>query len=325
MKKNDNTNILYWIIALLALIVIGWLGYFLGQNGTTNDNEKQVETEVTIITADCWVKCDTKQIEDSLKQIALLSNTEFNIMNFDTDKIAKTIYEDSKLQFLPAVLFSDNSITQISDFLTITDSWLYNLNIWATYDPNAEPLDVKAILWEIKKDSYIEWNKDATITWIDYSDLECPYCAKVYSNWTPDALKEKYWEDINFIFQSFPLAFHKNAEIGALIIECLGKEKWSEWFYGLIKKSFDEKNSNKDFLIKEAIKLWANEKSLNKCVEDKEFLEKIEKQASLWTEKFWITGTPWNVIINNKTWEYEIVSWALPTSNFIQVIDWLLK
>jgi protein-disulfide isomerase len=28
--------------------------------------------------------------------------------------------------------------------------------------------------------NYIEGNEDAKITWLEYSDLQCPYCAKLY-------------------------------------------------------------------------------------------------------------------------------------------------
>ena len=47
----------------------------------------------------------------------------------------------------------------------------------------------------------------------------------------------------------------------------------------------------------------------------------METGASL----FWITGTPGNILINNTTGEYEVISWAYPTSAFEAIIDKLLK
>jgi len=38
-------------------------------------------------------------------------------------------------------------------------------------------------------------------------------------------LEKKYGKDLNQVFQSFPLDFHKNAMSGAEALECLGKEK----------------------------------------------------------------------------------------------------
>jgi protein-disulfide isomerase len=37
--------------------------------------------------------------------------------------------------------------------------------------------DLKAL----KDNSYIKGNSDAKITRIEYSDLECPYCAKLHN------------------------------------------------------------------------------------------------------------------------------------------------
>jgi hypothetical protein len=73
-----------------------------------------------------------------------------------------------------------------------------------------------------------------------------------------------------------------------------------------------------------AVALWANEQSLTKCVEDTVFDAKITKQSQRGTTLFWVTGTPGNVLINRKTWEYSVISWAYPTSEFIKVIE-LLK
>jgi protein-disulfide isomerase len=63
----------------------------------------------------------------------------------------------------------------------------------------------------MKTSAFIKGNTDAKITWIEYSDLECPYCAKLHNSGTPEDLREKYGDKMNQIFQSFPLEFHDNA------------------------------------------------------------------------------------------------------------------
>jgi hypothetical protein len=40
---------------------------------------------------------------------------------------------------------------------------------------------------------------------------------------------------------------------------------------------------------------------------------------------FWITWTPWSILINNETLEYWVISWAYPKENFIKIIDKLLQ
>jgi protein-disulfide isomerase len=67
-------------------------------------------------------------------------------------------------------------------------------------------------LQAVKDSSYIKGNKDAKITWIEYSDLECPYCAKLHNAGTVEALTEKYGDKLNIMYNHFPLDFHKNAQ-----------------------------------------------------------------------------------------------------------------
>ncbi|MBT3727412.1 thioredoxin domain-containing protein [bacterium] len=59
------------------------------------------------------------------------------------------------------------------------------------------------------------------MTWIEYSDLECPFCSRMHESGTPDALKKIYENDLNIIFQHSPLSFHQNAQDAAEITECL--------------------------------------------------------------------------------------------------------
>jgi protein-disulfide isomerase len=183
----------------------------------------------------------------------------------------------------------------------------------------------KKVLEDIKSNSYLKWNKDAKVTWIEYSDLECPFCAKLHNSGTPEALEKKYSKDLNQVFQNFPLAFHKNALSWAEALECLGEEKWVDAYYELKHISFKNEKSDLSFLIDEAVKLWANKDKITKCIADKTFADKIDKQQKTGTERFGVTGTPWNVLINNETWEYSVISWAYPASSFEEIIDKLLK
>jgi predicted DsbA family dithiol-disulfide isomerase len=71
--------------------------------------------------------------------------------------------------------------------------------------------------------------------------------------------------------------------------------------------------------------LGANKDTITKCIDAKTFDKKIKNQQATWTKEFWVTGTPWNVLINNETGEYEVISGAYPTDSFVKIIDKLLK
>jgi protein-disulfide isomerase len=268
-------------------------------------------------------------IVSQLRQVPSLVSADIKELDY-SDEWAKEILTKNGLIKLPAVILNNN-VAELAKFLKPTPENKFNLELGATFDPTAERSEKwfllldKKVLEEIKKDSYMKGNKDAKITWIEYSDLECPFCAKLHNSWTPEALEKKYWDDLNQVFQSFPLDIHKNALPWAEALECLGKEKWSEAYYELIHISFKNEKSDQSFLIDEAVKLWANKESITKCIEDKTFADKINKQQSTWTKEFRVTWTPWNVLINNETWEYEVISWAYPADYFINIIDKLLK
>ncbi len=58
-------------------------------------------------------------------------------------------------------------------------------------------------------DSPLLGNQNAPITIVEFSDFECPYCAKRAPS--VKALQKKYPGKIKVVFKHFPLSFHKNA------------------------------------------------------------------------------------------------------------------
>jgi len=353
-KKNTNYTWLLSVIIIL-LIAIMWEIYYFNTNNnisvqttektetkteekaTKNDVSKtEVKTEtpsIVIVTDKRCSKeeCNTDSIISQLKQqIPVLANNKIKVIDY-SDNNAKKILKETWVKLLPAIIFSNNSINQLKDYLLPTKDWKYSLQVGAKFDPTAKISDKgfkildKKVLENIKSNSYLKWEKNAKITWLEYSDLECPFCAKLHNSGTPEELEKKYGKKLNNYFQSFPLGFHKNALPGAEALECLGKEKWSDAYYALKHIAYNQKNSDTNFLIDEAVKLWANKDTITKCINNKTFANKINTQQKTWADTFGITGTPGNVLINNETGEYKVISGAYPTSEFEKVIDKLLK
>ncbi|USN57876.1 MAG: thioredoxin domain-containing protein [Candidatus Peribacteria bacterium] len=139
--------------------------------------------------------------------------------------------KDEGITTLPAAIFSRNGITGLDAYLNQLPSGNYSLALGSTFDPFAKRSErgflvmEKAILDTIKSGAYVKGNTAAPITWLEYSDLECPYCARLHNSGTPKEIMEKYGESINMIFQHFPLDFHANAKPGAEVLECLAAQK----------------------------------------------------------------------------------------------------
>lgn len=287
---------------------------------------------ITVIDDNRCTNCQTDLLVKQLEVIPFVKKSKIIKKDFYYEWINDYLKENY-IKYLPAIIFSTNDIddSAMKPYLTELNSWEYSLNVWSNYDPFVVRSDKgfllldKEKLQEVKNNSYIKWKNDAKITWIEYSDLECPYCAMLHNSDVEERLKEKYGDNLNIIFNHFPLDFHKNAMPWAQILECVWEQLWSDAFYSLIDKSYSEENSNKDFLIDEAVKLWSDKEELESCLDDNRYEEKIDSQMLVWAELFWITWTPWSVLINNETGEYEVLAWAYPYESFETIVDNLLK
>ena len=350
---NNKNNIQMGVIIAL-LVVIAIMGFFLGKssNGNVaNTNTPGVqqdyeELSITVIDDKRCVNCPTTAIVDQLKQLPSIANAEVTVKDFSDTGVAEYL-EENNIKALPLFIFSTNNFDvsndpvqldqngqptpKLNNFLVANAEGDYTLEVGSTFNPfetrseNGYLVIDQDQLKSIKDSSLIKGNTDAKITWIEYSDLECPYCAKLHNAGTVEDLTAKYGDNLNIIYNHFPLGFHDNAQPGAEILECLGEQEWTEAFYSLIKKAYTDKKSTKSYLIDEAVALWASEDALNECLDSGKFTAKVKDGMATATELFGITGTPGNVLINNETGEYEVISWAYPTSAFEEIIDGLLK
>lgn len=189
-------------------------------------------------------------------------------------------------------------------------------------------------LEQVKKvtseNTHILWNPDAEITWVEYSDIECPYCKKLHQSWTIEEIMKEYDWKVNFIFKQFPLAFHKQAQMEAEAVLCAWELWWKDKYYDFITQAFNGSKWNGESYTKESIsklggELWIDEKKLLSCIESWKFKQQAQDEMEEWSTLFGITWTPWNVLINNKTGKWDKLPWAYPTWSFKQKIDSLLE
>lgn len=288
---------------------------------------------VTIIGDKRCTSCVTQEIEDSLKRIPFLSSAQFIEKDFSDDGTSDYLKKNS-IALLPAFIFSTNKMDDegaLQESLAKLPNGEFSLAVGSKFDPFAKRSDKgflvldKSKLEALKKDSYIDGNEKAKITWIEYSDIECPYCQKLHNSGTIEALKAKYGDNLNRVFQNFPLSFHKDALPAAQILECLGKEAGAKTYYDFLQKAYKSEKSDTNSLLGFAQELGVDTGKIEVCTDANTYLPKIQKEIDTGKELFGIEATPGSVLINNETGEYEIVSGALPTETFEKVIDKLLK
>ena len=88
-------------------------------------------------------------------------------------------------------------------------------------------------------------NPEAPVLIVEFSDFQCPYCARGAS--TVDEILEKYPDDVKVVFKHFPLGFHNWAKPAAIASYCAGLQSgdafWKlhdEYFQG--QKALNLKN-----------------------------------------------------------------------------------
>lgn len=173
--------------------------------------------------------------------------------------------------------------------------------------------------------AYIKGNKDAKVSVIEFSDVQCPFCQRHTNNGTLDQVLEKYDDDVNVIFAHFPLWFHQNAQKAGEALECAGKAWWEEGFYAMKKAYFAKGwDSNMDLARASAQEAWLDADAVMDCVDSGEFAQKVKDQMAF-GRSLWVTWTPGNIVMNNETLENTKVSWAVPASAFDSAISWYLQ
>ena len=221
----------------------------------------------------------------------------------------------------------EQQIPQIREFVKGWDSAKAEWQEVATAEPKKLSQDELA---SIKKDAYIEGNKSAKITLIEYSDLECPFCIRQFKEGTIKKVHEKYGDTVNSIFKNFRGVPHENAEIEAVAALCAGQvggtEKYSSYYQTILGRSNGGNGTgfSKDALVPLAKEVGLDMKKFQACFDTKATLSRFDTETTE-GKKLGVSGTPWTVIINNETGEYMLIAWAYPISEFERVISKLLK
>ncbi|MAG18296.1 MAG: hypothetical protein CL944_02380 [Candidatus Diapherotrites archaeon] len=162
-------------------------------------------------------------------------------------------------------------------------------------------------------DDEFEGNADAPITIVEFSDFECPFCGRFYTD-TLGQLREKYVETgkVKIIFRDFPLSFHPEATPAAEASECAADQGKFWEFHDLIFE-------NQTTMSAASYKQWAADLGLdteqfNSCVDDGTHAAEVRADFAA-GQAAGVSGTPTFFINGQK------VVGAQPFSVFEQIIE----
>lgn len=168
---------------------------------------------------------------------------------------------------------------------------------------------------EIDENRAFSGPKNAPITIVEYSDFQCPYCARGYQ--TINEVKKEYGDKVRLLFKHLPLDFHPLAMPAAKYFEAIARQDAAKAykFHDFIFENQGDLNSKKEAFLKEmAKKAGADMKKLEKDLADPAIEAIIAKDVAE-AQKFGISGTP-GFIINGVS-----LKGAYPFPEFKSIID----
>jgi protein-disulfide isomerase len=157
----------------------------------------------------------------------------------------------------------------------------------------------------------------AKVTIVEYSDFQCPFCARGYSTIENEVLKE-YGDKVKFVYKHFPLNFHPWAEPGAVAVECAAQQN-KEAYWKLYSYLFENQKEINPQNLKEKSKEALKDTKIDmakweKCYDNKDTLAQVKADMAE-GQSVGVTGTP-AFLINGR-----LLSGAQPFQQFKNVID----
>ena len=172
-------------------------------------------------------------------------------------------------------------------------------------------------------------NPNAPITIIEFSDFQCPFCARFHVETLPSIMNE-YINDgqVKLVFRDFPIqSIHSNALAASVASECANEQgKFKEMHDILFENQKEWNNQNTDNAINTFIQYASDmglEEEFNSCLKNAKYVEEIQKDLDD-GRTYGITGTPGFFIGNDQIGFIELKG-AQPFENFKKVIDSQLK
>ena len=163
-------------------------------------------------------------------------------------------------------------------------------------------------------DDAVLGDKDAPVTIIEFSDYQCPFCGRFWSETLPQ-IKSEYIETgkAKLVFRDLPLeSIHPMARPAAEATECVREQGGDEAFWEYHDKIFE----NQQALNQENLRTWADEMGydINKCLSSGQFASEVQKDTQD-AQTAGGRGTPY-FVINGRP-----LSGAQPFGAFKAAID----
>ena len=171
---------------------------------------------------------------------------------------------------------------------------------------------------------------NAPITIIEFSDFQCPFCARFHVETLPLIMNE-YINDgqVKLVFRDFPIqSIHPNALPASVAAECANEQgKFKEMHDALFENQNEWNNQSLDNAIitfsQYASDMELQEETFDSCLKNGKYVEEIQKDLED-GRTYGVSGTPGFFVGNDQIGFIELTG-AQPFENFKKVIDSQIK
>jgi protein-disulfide isomerase len=283
-----------WMVSTVVLIVVllGFAFFGLGSGGVTGNVIGEDEAAANLVS---FIESQSPTGE----KVEVISSERMGelykvTLNFQGQEIP--VYVSLDGQFL------------IADVIPLDPSLLPSI-------PGSGPGNVEPLAVEVR-DAPVKGSEDALVEIVEFSDYQCPFCAKFYSE-TLGLIQENYIDTgkVKLVYMDFPLDIHPEAQGAAEAAHCVRKQKGDEGYYMMHDILFE----NQVVLSGDNYKNWAREIGVDgtvfdECLDSGEFADVVSGNM-LYGQSLGVTGTP-AFFVNGK-----LVSGAQPYSVFEELIE----
>jgi len=177
-----------------------------------------------------------------------------------------------------------------------------------------------------------DWRRgpqDATVTLVEYSDLECPFCQRFHD--TMKRVREEYPDNVAWVWRNFPIEqLHAKAPQEAEAAECVGSLGGNEAFWSFVDTIYEEGPMNDGLDLSRlpdfAVQAGVERDAFQQCLDSGEMKQKVDEDYADAQEagsNISRLGTPFSVIVAGDR-RVPMVG-AQPFSAVKQTIDALLE
>ncbi len=179
-------------------------------------------------------------------------------------------------------------------------------------------------------DDPVKGNTDAPITMVEFSDFQCPFCARFFQQTLP-LLEENYIDTgkIKFVYKDLPLDnIHPNARLTHIAAECADEQEKFWEYHDILFENQGQwgrlSASALDSQLKQyAATLGLDSAIFDSCLVSSEIANEVDEDI-LQGAQYGATGTPTFFIGNNEKGYVKLVG-AQPYVAFQNILDNQLK